>query len=182
MHPRVELSNAEKTSRRSVRREFVREKPDFPEKLCPGLLDHPVVMLDNETGATARLCRTCHSGVISRCQPSSECHSDLSRNTFVFWQFHRSYFTFSRTKRANRAKAFQSDNSSVSGWQRARFLQFCQTHPQEAGVQTFSSSTVVDTFVRAEILCHLSDWFSVWAEWKNELLSLPLTAQRNRSH
>ena len=182
MHPRVELSSAEKTSRRSVRREFVREKPDFPEKLCPGLLDHPVVTLDNETGATARLCRTCHSGVISRCQPSSECHSDLSRNTFVFWQFHRSYFTFSRTKRANRAKAFQSDNSSVSGWQRARFLQFCQTHPQEAGVQTFSSSTVVDTFVWAEILCHLSDWFSVWAEWKNELLSLPLTAQRNRSH
>ena len=50
MHPRVEPSSAEKTSRRSVRREFVREKPDFPEKLCPGLLDHPVVTLDNETG------------------------------------------------------------------------------------------------------------------------------------
>ena len=77
--------------------------------------DHPVVTLDNETGATARLCPTRHLAVTPRCQASSECHSDLSRNTFVFLQFPRSYFTFSRTKRANRAKAFQSDNSSVSG-------------------------------------------------------------------
>ena len=127
-------------------REFEKERlRSFPWKNC--VPDHPVVRLDNETGATGRLC---HPGVTSRCQASSECHSDLSRNTFVFLQFARSYFTFSRAKRANRAKAFQSDNSSVSG---DREWGFCnETYQYILGVVQTSFpnwSTLVDTFVEA---------------------------------
>ena len=117
--------SAERISRRSERQIFKEGKISM-KNWVP---DHPVVTLDNETGATARLCRACHSDVTSRCQASSECHLDLSRNAFVFLQFPCSYFTFSRTKSANRAKAFQSDNSSVSGWQRVRFLQCNSVKP-----------------------------------------------------
>ena len=114
---RVEVASALQC-RENIKKERAQKRRIFKEgkiSLKNWVPDHPVVTLDNETGATARLCHACHSDVTSRCQASSECHSDLSRNAFVFLQFPCSYFTFSRTKSANRAKAFQSDNSSVSG-------------------------------------------------------------------
>ena len=85
--------------------------------------DHPAPPHDNETWPL----EDCVAHVTYVSPPGVEHQVSVTRICLkILLDFSlclSSYFTFSRTKSANRAaKAFQSDNSSVRGWQRVSFL------------------------------------------------------------